>query len=359
MEHRRVHPQQLTHGAHDSSSFDIFHSPLYSTFPDILGGGSKATQPPHPSPQYVQQQQYAPDNGSPLEVQRSPQRPYCPQGRPQQGHSHIGNPAQPLALQQPQPRPAAAHPMFPQDHEGYNPSLQAHYLPLSRAVPHQNSHISNEPSFLNPFTDNACPQTRGDITRLSDFTYVCHPQPRYSLPTMLPSAATHTPPEHSPSTSVQGPPSAFHEQHDNGTNTDTASQRTRSWGGAGSLDPTTGVFSRAADHPRIRTAQACEKCRARKAKVRSLLSRHHHHELSDKTLYGLRIYSVQASTRHASGAKHGDCPAPTRQSAACAGLTSRSLRPPSIQTDRSPRPRKRRKLANGPPPCPLPHAGDH
>jgi hypothetical protein len=289
MEHRRIHPQQLTHGAHDPSSFDIFHSPLYSTFPDILGGGSKATQPPHPSPQYVQQQ-YAPDSGSPLEVQRSPQRPYCPQGRPQQGHSHIGNPAQPLALQQPQPRPAAAHPMFPQDHEGYSPSFQAHYLPLSRAVPHQNSHISNEPSFLNPFTDNACPQTRGDITRLGDFTYVCHPQPRYSLPTMLPSAATHTPPEHSPSTSVQGPPSAFHEQHDNGTNTDTASLRTRSWGGAGSLDPTTGVFSRAADHPRIRTAQACEKCRARKAKVRSPLSRRHHHELSDKTLYGYTVF---------------------------------------------------------------------
>ena len=37
---------------------------------------------------------------------------------------------------------------------------------------------------------------------------------------------------------------------------------------AGSLDPTTGIFYRTPDHPRLRTAQACEKCRTRKAKVR-------------------------------------------------------------------------------------------
>ncbi|TFK24580.1 hypothetical protein FA15DRAFT_756460 [Coprinopsis marcescibilis] len=35
---------------------------------------------------------------------------------------------------------------------------------------------------------------------------------------------------------------------------------------AGSLDPATGVFYRTPDHPRLRTAQACEKCRSRKAK---------------------------------------------------------------------------------------------
>ncbi|KAF8123887.1 hypothetical protein EV363DRAFT_1355009 [Boletus edulis] len=34
----------------------------------------------------------------------------------------------------------------------------------------------------------------------------------------------------------------------------------------GRLDPTTGIFCRAAEHPRIRTAQACNKCRVRKAK---------------------------------------------------------------------------------------------
>ncbi|KAI0832686.1 hypothetical protein BC628DRAFT_1414955 [Trametes gibbosa] len=39
-----------------------------------------------------------------------------------------------------------------------------------------------------------------------------------------------------------------------------------SWTLSGSLDPTTGVFQRSVDHPRLRTAQACEKCRVRKAK---------------------------------------------------------------------------------------------
>jgi len=37
---------------------------------------------------------------------------------------------------------------------------------------------------------------------------------------------------------------------------------------AGSLDPNTGIFYRTPEHPRLRTAQACEKCRTRKAKVR-------------------------------------------------------------------------------------------
>lgn len=36
---------------------------------------------------------------------------------------------------------------------------------------------------------------------------------------------------------------------------------------AGSLDPSTGIFYRTPQHPRLRTAQACEKCRVRKAKV--------------------------------------------------------------------------------------------
>ena len=40
-----------------------------------------------------------------------------------------------------------------------------------------------------------------------------------------------------------------------------------SWTMSGSLDPATGVFQRAPEHPRVRTAQACEKCRTRKAKV--------------------------------------------------------------------------------------------
>lgn len=37
-------------------------------------------------------------------------------------------------------------------------------------------------------------------------------------------------------------------------------------GVSGSLDPETGIFLRTVEHPRLRTAQACEKCRIRKAK---------------------------------------------------------------------------------------------
>lgn len=42
------------------------------------------------------------------------------------------------------------------------------------------------------------------------------------------------------------------------------------WMMSGSLDPSTGIYQIAPEHPRIRTAQACEKCRGRKAKVRVL-----------------------------------------------------------------------------------------
>ena len=47
----------------------------------------------------------------------------------------------------------------------------------------------------------------------------------------------------------------------------THTQPAPSWTMSGSLDPATGVFQRAPEHPRVRTAQACEKCRIRKAKV--------------------------------------------------------------------------------------------
>lgn len=76
-----------------------------------------------------------------------------------------------------------------------------------------------------------------------------------------------------------------------------------------------------------------------------------------KGLYG--SYSVQASTRHASGAKHEVCHALTLQNVACAGPTNRSSHRTHIKTGRILRPREGRKLENGPPPCPLPHVGDH
>ncbi|KAH9959712.1 hypothetical protein BJV74DRAFT_890987 [Russula compacta] len=254
-----MHTQQPTHRAHNAASFDILQSPFYANLPD-LGGRSRATQPPHPSPPFVQQQ-YAPSD-PPLEAQRSPPRPYSLQEPPLQRHSHLGNTAPPPALQQPQPRPAAAYPVFPQDYEGHNQTLQGLPPHLSRLP--QPPPMPLSPWVVDPFSDDASTQPtalRRGISRIYDLTYTSHPQPRYQLPTANSSALTHTPPEQSP---IPGPPT-FHEQHVDSATTDLG-QRPRSWGGAGSLDPATGVFSRAADHPRIRTAQACEKCRARKAK---------------------------------------------------------------------------------------------
>jgi hypothetical protein len=48
---------------------------------------------------------------------------------------------------------------------------------------------------------------------------------------------------------------------------DTAGPPIPRWTLAGSLDPSTGIFYRTPEHPRLRTVQACDKCRLRKAKV--------------------------------------------------------------------------------------------
>jgi hypothetical protein len=62
-------------------------------------------------------------------------------------------------------------------------------------------------------------------------------------------------------------PSAFSQSPTMALPQDTAGPPIPRWTLAGSLDPTTGIFYRTPEHPRLRTAQACEKCRARKAKV--------------------------------------------------------------------------------------------
>ncbi|KAH9963605.1 hypothetical protein BC827DRAFT_1266377 [Russula dissimulans] len=279
MEQRRINSHQPTHHPHDAPPFELLQSsPLYAHFPDILGADSRATHPSHPSPSYAQQP-FAPDRNPPLEAPRSPPRPSPLRLHEQshRGHPHPANLAPPAALalqlQQPQPRPAAAyHPIFPQPHEGHNPTLQG-FPPQSTRVPQPFMPMpsSFDPWVTNPFTENASPHPatpRRGIPRTHDLTYSLYPPPRYHLPTTHPSAPpTHAPPEQqSPTTAGPGPPTTrtLHEQQEESASTDHG-QRVRSWG-AGSLDPTTGVFSRAADHPRIRTAQACEKCRARKAK---------------------------------------------------------------------------------------------
>jgi len=72
---------------------------------------------------------------------------------------------------------------------------------------------------------------------------------------------------------------------------------------AGSLDPNTGIFYRTPEHPRLRTAQACEKCRTRKAKVRiRLFISAFFPLLDDVILINHWINSAVASTLPASDA---------------------------------------------------------
>ncbi|KAI0271318.1 hypothetical protein BC834DRAFT_858889 [Gloeopeniophorella convolvens] len=111
---------------------------------------------------------------------------------------------------------------------------------------------------------------QGGLPSLYDPAYPSPSQHQQSLSLSLPpTTATAPPAQRSPvmALNMAPGPSSHHEQDDE-TAAREPGQAYRAWGGAGSLDPATGVFSRAADHPRIRTAQACEKCRARKAKVR-------------------------------------------------------------------------------------------
>jgi hypothetical protein len=80
------------------------------------------------------------------------------------------------------------------------------------------------------------------------------------------------------------------------------------WTLAGSLDPTTGIFYRTPENPRLRTAQACEKCRTRKAKV--LIFQHASQIFVDSTFVSLPYsrryrYSVVASIPRATDVLRG------------------------------------------------------
>jgi hypothetical protein len=266
MEQRHMHSQQLTHNAHDAASLDILQSPFYPGYPELLDG-SKVTQASHSSPSYVQQQ-YAPDSGASFEGGRSPPLPLVPyhihEQPPQQGHPRL-DPSPPP--QQHHIYPAVAYPLSPHDHERPYQTPQGFSHQLSRAPAHS-ARMPISPWPIDAFSDNASPHftaLRGGISHTYGYTYALHPQPLNHPPPTHRSAPTHVPPEQSQPTTTPGP-STLHEQHEDRAITDQA-QRSRSWGGVGSLDPATGVFSRASDHPRLRTAQACEKCRLRKAKV--------------------------------------------------------------------------------------------
>ena len=320
MEQCRMHSQRLTHNAHDAASFDILQSPYYPTFPD----DSKVTQAPHSSPLYVQQQ-YAPDSGASLEGGGSPPLPYHVLEQSQQTHPRLDTSPSP---RQHQPYPIVAYPLFPHDHEGPYPTPQGPSLQLSRAAAHS-ARVPIIPWPIDAFSDNtgAHPTAlRGGISPTYP-QYAPRPQPLYHPPQTHRSAPTHAPPEQSQTITTQVPgPSTLREHHENRAVIDQG-QRSRSWGGVGSLDPATGVFSRASDHPRIRTAQACEKCRARKAKV-SIVSPPSPFRLFSDHRSALLSLSAPASIQPASGVSSAGWNANTPPSAACADPTSRSPHPP-------------------------------
>jgi hypothetical protein len=274
MEQRRMHPQQPTRNAHDAAPYDISHSPFYTSFPGLeLQGDPKVTEAPHLSPSYVQQQYAHHDNGSSLEPGGSPPLSFRIHEQPQQGHPRL---VPPPAPQYHQPSPTASYSVFTYDHEGHNPTPQGLSHPFPRAPPHP-AHLSINPWAPGPFSEDATAAPLRVATAaprrvppIYGPTYALRPQPMYPLSTIHPPAPTHVPPEQSQPTTTLAP-ATLPEQHEDRASIDHG-QRSRSWG-AGSLDVTTGVFVRTPDHPRIRTAQACEKCRLRKAKVSVVLPR--------------------------------------------------------------------------------------
>ena len=112
----------------------------------------------------------------------------------------------------------------------------------------------------------------------------------------------------------------------------------------------------------MRTAQACEKCRGRKAKVSIVFPPRFPlitpRSFSDQRPALLSL-SVPATIRHASGVSSAGWNVNTPPSAACADLTSRSIHSPQCQMGhRTLRSWRDRNLANGLPPCPPYNAGD-
>ena len=279
MEQRDMHPRQVAHQtihAYGHQSFDNLQPPFYPGYTEPLGGGTKATQLPRPlpPPSYVQQHYFL-DRGPQAEAQRSPPPSHRSFDRPY-GHPSHRHPASPPQLQQPQPRQATLYALFPQGHDEAYRTTHVFSTQMSRA-PQQSVHMPPDQWAVAAFTENVnthLTDMGGGLPHILEPMYSSHQQPLSPLAATHPSTySQEIPPKGSPTTTqnTDSSPTSFQGDHAEVNATTANSTPLRTGGGAGSLDPATGVFSRAADHPRIRTAQACEKCRARKAKVCFLL----------------------------------------------------------------------------------------
>ena len=117
-----------------------------------------------------------------------------------------------------------------------NRSLELHHAAYSSPSPFTPQQSSGWPPYDNPL----------------NYSY-----PSYPSPSPFPAPRLSPPPVHHS-------PVNFKSSQNNSDPTSSQNHRLTL---AGSLDPSTGIFYRTPEHPRLRTAQACEKCRTRKAKV--------------------------------------------------------------------------------------------
>lgn len=143
--------------------------------------------------------------------------------------------------------------------------------------------LSSQNRLLDPHRHHQVYQSPSPLTNIPVHPHHIHssqePQswPPYEHPISQPfnqnshqlSYAAFPSPSPFPPARLSPPPlnhQSFHFKGSSQTNTPTATNARLTL--AGSLDPATGIFYRTPEHPRLRTAQACEKCRTRKAKVR-------------------------------------------------------------------------------------------
>ena len=138
--------------------------------------------------------------------------------------------------------PSQLHPLFTRQGNA-GPSIRNRPLELHHAAYSSSSPFTPQQSW--PPYDNPL-----------NYSYPPYPSPSpFPAPRLSPPQVNHS-------------PINFKSSQNNSDPTPSQNHRLTL---AGSLDPSTGIFYRTPEHPRLRTAQACEKCRTRKAKVRTTL----------------------------------------------------------------------------------------
>ncbi|KAF9526800.1 hypothetical protein CPB83DRAFT_908151 [Crepidotus variabilis] len=147
------------------------------------------------------------------------------------------------------------HPLFTRADDGSIRPLEPHHLNNPRQVYQNSSSLTHFPQgnqSTHPF------QSHVESWPLQNVSLSPNHQANVSISYSLPSPAPFPPAQLTP------PLRPLHQKlvSHNSQNTTTGNRPTL----AGSLDPATGIFYRTPEHPRLRTAQACEKCRTRKAK---------------------------------------------------------------------------------------------